>query len=197
MKLQHAIMIAAMLSAPFVAPACAQSQQELAQPSARKTAQPAAQAQMQVINGKRRYLAQRAESGGTGEGAWQLLKQPMDLPDLPRYTGAGTQFVEGLMYPNKPGGAAITMIYHAKEVPDVVRDWYGDALASYQWKVLPAGKGETITLPVGEGDTDACIRALQDAPAGRARRMVLSGWDIPPETPPENVIGLAQHVRTH
>lgn len=86
-------------------------------------------------------LAQRAESGGTGEATWRLLKQPMDLPDVPRYTGAGTEFAEGLMYPNKPGGAAVSMTYRIKETPDVVIHWYEDALKNYQWKTKTSGNG--------------------------------------------------------
>lgn len=109
--------------------------------------------------GRRLLIAQRAESGGTGEGAWRLLHQPMDLPDLPKYTGQA-QFVQGLMYPNKAGGAAITMSYRAKETPDVVLGWYSDALANYHWKIAPSksttmikavnGKNG-ITVNVGPG----------------------------------------------
>ena len=65
------------------------------------------------------------------------------------------------------------------------------------WIAGPAGKGEVITLPVGEAAPDTCIQSMQGAPAGHSRRLVLSAWDVPPETPPEDVIGLAQHVRTH
>ena len=65
------------------------------------------------------------------------------------------------------------------------------------WIAGPAGKGEVITLPLGEADTEACIQAMQGATAGRSRRMVLSGWDVPAETAPEDVIGLAQQLRTH
>ena len=87
-----------------------------------------------TAKGNRLLLAQRAERGGSGEAAWQLLKQPMSLPDLPMYTGR-SKFKDGLMYPNKPGGPAITLRYLAVEEPAVVLDWYDQALKNYQWKI--------------------------------------------------------------
>jgi len=77
-------------------------------------------------------IAQRADHGGVGDGAWQLLKKPMDLPDLPKY-GGQTQFVGGLMYPNKAGGPAITMRYLSKDAADVVSQWYEDSLKANSW----------------------------------------------------------------
>ncbi|MCA9800900.1 MAG: hypothetical protein KC777_02885 [Cyanobacteria bacterium HKST-UBA02] len=74
----------------------------------------------------------RADHGGVGDGAWQLLKKPMDLPDLPKY-GGQTQFVGGLMYPNKPGGPAITMRYLTTDAPAVVSQWYEDSLKANTW----------------------------------------------------------------
>lgn len=106
-----------------------------------RTAAVATETPAQATARRRWMLAQRAESGGTGEATWRLLKQPMDLPDVPRYTGAGTEFAEGLMYPNKPGGAAVSMTYRIKETPDVVIHWYEDALKNYQWKTKTSGNG--------------------------------------------------------
>ena len=83
-------------------------------------------------------LAQHSESGGTGEAAWQLLKQPLDLPDLPKY-GGHAEFIDGLMYPNKPGGPAVTLHYKVKEAPSEVLNWYADALKNYQW-ILDRGR---------------------------------------------------------
>src|SRR2546430_1648330 len=52
--------------------------------------------QKAALLAKRRkwMLAQRSESGGTGESAWHLMKKPYDLPNLPPYTGTGAQFME-------------------------------------------------------------------------------------------------------
>ena len=80
-------------------------------------------------------LAQRAMKGGTGDAAWVLVKQPMNLPDLPKYSGKAF-FEGGLMYPNKPGGSAISLRYKVKEAPDTVLEWYRDTLKSNQWQVM-------------------------------------------------------------
>lgn len=105
---------------------------------------------------KKWLLAQRAESGGTGEGAWQLIHRPMDLPNLPPYTGTGATFVEGLMYPNKPGGAAISLTYRAKETPDVVMAWYEEALTNYHWK-MGKTKADNGAVTAVNGDNGVSI----------------------------------------
>jgi hypothetical protein len=111
-----------------------------------------------ALAAKRRWLlAQRAESGGTGEASWRLLKAPMDLPDVPRYTGAGTEFSEGLLYPNKPGGAAVSMTYRAKEAPDVVLSWYEDALKNYQWKTKTKGTGANAVISGMHGNNGITV----------------------------------------
>ncbi|MCW5823034.1 MAG: hypothetical protein KIT34_09545 [Cyanobacteria bacterium TGS_CYA1] len=76
--------------------------------------------------------AQHADSGGKGEGFWQLLKAPMNVPEVPNYTGQ-TTFVGGLMYPNKKGGPTVSMHYRVRETPDQVIEWYEEALKAYKW----------------------------------------------------------------
>ncbi|MBX3072946.1 hypothetical protein KF913_03455 [Candidatus Obscuribacterales bacterium] len=161
-KIEVALLMAVCLAAPVVSPAMA-TETEASQ-QAKATSLSPAQAQAKAREDAKAYrerqrwmLAQRAESGGTGEAAWRLLKQPMDLPDLPRYTGAGTLFTEGLLYPNKPGGAAVTMTYRAKEAPDVVLGWYEDALKSYQWKVKTTGSGALSTITGQHGSNNVTV----------------------------------------
>ncbi|MDZ4832463.1 MAG: hypothetical protein SGJ27_01555 [Candidatus Melainabacteria bacterium] len=140
-KFQTAVLLVGLTPACFCLPGSAEQPRTNTQSKVRSTASDETQKftpqQQQALNAKRQkwLLAQRSESGGTGEGAWQLLHRPPDLPNLPSYTGTGAQFAEGLMYPNKPGGAAISVTYRAKESPDTVRGWYEDALANYHWKV--------------------------------------------------------------
>lgn len=100
-------------------------------------------------------LAQHADSGGTGEAAWQLMKRPMDLPDLPKYTGQA-EFVEGLMYPNKPGGPAIVMKFRAKEEPDSVLSWYSDSLKQFTWKLEGSHSGKNITSIKAQHGKNGC-----------------------------------------
>jgi hypothetical protein len=82
----------------------------------------------------RLLLAQASDRGGTGEGAWQVLREPVQLPDFPAYSGKAT-FNGGLMYPNKRGGPAIGLRYSAREDPESILGWYEDALKSYKWAV--------------------------------------------------------------
>lgn len=63
--------------------------------------------------------------------------------------------------------------------------------------IADAAGGDVITLPVGEQDAAACAQAWQAAAGSGARRMLLSGWDIPADTAPEDVIGLAQSIRNN
>ncbi len=161
-KIEVALVMAVCLAAPVVSPAVAadtKTGKHAKTPSVSpEEARAIAQEQARAAQLRQRWLlAQRAESGGSGEAAWRLLKQPMDLPDLPRYSGTGTLFTEGLLYPNKPGGAAVTMTYRAKEAPDVVLGWYEDALKSYQWKVKTTGSGALATVTGQHGSNNVTV----------------------------------------
>lgn len=57
--------------------------------------------------------------------------------------------------------------------------------------------GGVVAIPLGEANAAACAQAWRAAAAGGVRRMVLSNWDIPADTPPEDVIGLAQQIGTN
>lgn len=114
-------------------------------------------------------FAQRAEKGGTGTAAWQLIKQPMTLPDLPSYSGQAT-FLHGLMYPNKPGGPAINMMFKTKEAPGTVLGWYKDTLKGYNWTIKPdkndnavrATKGKNgVIINVGASKTPGFLGELK------------------------------------
>ena len=94
-------------------------------------------------------FAQRAESGGTGTAAWKLAKKPMNLPDLPSYSGKAT-FTNGLMYPNKPGGPAINLMYKAKEPPEQVMSWYQDTLKGNSWSVVPTKNPNSLRANKGK-----------------------------------------------
>lgn len=93
--------------------------------------------------------AQAAERGGTGTGTWYLVKTPMQLPDLPKYSGKAL-FSKGLMYPNKPGGSAINLMYKVKEPPSSVLQWYKDTLKAYSWKVVKTKNSNAVRATHGK-----------------------------------------------
>lgn len=61
----------------------------------------------------------------------------VDLPDVPRYSGAGAVFLDGLKYPNDNFGQDVTMTFGVMEQAVQVNDWYKAALQQYQWTVYP------------------------------------------------------------
>ncbi len=162
MKIQIAILLVGLLPSWVSSPALAETAKtntKAAKAAAATAEEKFTPAQLKALAEKRRkwMLAQRSEYGGSGEAAWQLMKQPLDLPNLPQYTGAGAVFVEGLMYPNKPGGAAFSMTFRAKEAPDVVLDWYQEALANYKWKITPTKKGSN-TIDALNGSNGVTVK---------------------------------------
>ncbi|MBX9692168.1 MAG: hypothetical protein K2Z81_07280 [Cyanobacteria bacterium] len=117
------------------------------------------------------YLSSAVERGGVGTGAWQLLRQPMNLPNLPAYSGKA-QFVKGLMYPNKPGGPAINLQYNVSEDPGTVISWYSDALDSYQWH---SKKNQNQTLiRATRGDNGVVVRVTPSNKKGFRSELQIS-----------------------
>ncbi len=105
--------------------------------------------------------AQHAESGGKGEGFWQLLKAPISVPEVPNYTGQ-TSFVGGLMYPNKKGGPTVSMHFRVRETPDQVIEWYEEALKAYKWvgrKAPVTNKGRSYEA--SKGNSSVTISASE------------------------------------
>jgi hypothetical protein len=57
----------------------------------------------------------------------------IDLPDLPKYSGAGAVFIDGFRYPNDTFGQGVMMTFGVMEQSTQVNDWYKAALQQYQW----------------------------------------------------------------
>jgi hypothetical protein len=77
------------------------------------------------------------------------LKEALDLPQLPAYSGK-SKFINGSVQPTEKGWIAYKMSYLTKENPDQVRDWYHNTFSMYQWKILHA-KEQTITANHRDG----------------------------------------------
>ena len=63
----------------------------------------------------------------------ERVAKPMDLPDMPAYTGKNTKFVTGTIFRQVKGGASLTEQFTVKEPPDQVLQWYKDTFAANKW----------------------------------------------------------------
>lgn len=93
----------------------------------------------------------------------------IDLPDVPRYSGAGAVFVSGLKYPNDQFGQDITMTFGVMEQAPQVNDWYKAALQQYQWTLYPtkgnsARDGYSIDAGKGKYNVGLIIKAVANQP---------------------------------
>jgi hypothetical protein len=62
------------------------------------------------------------------------LREPMELADLPKFSGHAV-FLGGHLR-TTGNGDAVLMSFKVKESPDQVRDWYSNVLHMGQWKVM-------------------------------------------------------------
>jgi hypothetical protein len=79
----------------------------------------------------------------------------VDLPDVPRYSGAGAIFLDGLKYPNDNFGQDVTMTFGVMEQAAQVNDWYKAALQQYQWTIYPVkpdpSARDSYSIDAGKG----------------------------------------------
>ena len=90
-------------------------------------------------------------------GRFVVLSSPMDLPDVPKYTGRAT-FVSGLKYPDNPHGPVVLLTYRMHEEGQEVLQWYSDSLKAYSWRVQDL-KPETRQVLASKGRTECTILA--------------------------------------
>ncbi|CAM6001765.1 unnamed protein product [Sphagnum balticum] len=87
--------------------------------------------------------------------AHEKLTAFIDLPDVPRYSGAGAIFIDGLKYPNDNFGQDITMTFGVMEQAQQVNDWYKAALQQYQWTIYPVKSDpsmrDSYSIDAGKG----------------------------------------------
>lgn len=61
------------------------------------------------------------------------LKDKVDLPDLPAYTGK-SRFTNGYVESDAKGGPRYSMIFTAAEPEGQILDWYENVFRMYKWK---------------------------------------------------------------
>ncbi|CAM6001763.1 unnamed protein product [Sphagnum balticum] len=101
--------------------------------------------------------------------ASERLKTFIDLPELPRYSGAGAIFMDGLKFPNDPLGQSVTMTFGVLEEAPQVNDWYKAALQQYQWtlspfKTDPARGGYLIDATKGKYNVSLMVQSVTRKP---------------------------------
>jgi len=90
-------------------------------------------------------------------GRCVVLSSPMELPEVPKYTGRAT-FVSGLQYPDNPHGPVVLLTYRVHEEAAEVLQWYSDSLKAYSWRVQDP-KPETHQVLASKGRTECTILA--------------------------------------
>lgn len=60
------------------------------------------------------------------------LKDKVDLPDLPSFTGKA-KFVTGTVEQGSKGGPRYSMVFEAEEPQNQVIDWYDNVFRMYKW----------------------------------------------------------------
>lgn len=70
-----------------------------------------------------------------GEFDKQALKQKIDIPGIPEYTGK-VEYLGGTVFPNSKGGPTYIMNFRCKENSAEVHAWYENSLKMYQWKII-------------------------------------------------------------
>ena len=63
------------------------------------------------------------------------LRDKVDLPDLPAYTGKA-RFVTGTVEQAAKGGPRYAMVFEAEEPQSQVIDWYDNVFRMYKWKSI-------------------------------------------------------------
>lgn len=91
-------------------------------------------------------------------GRFIVLTSPIELPEVPRYTGRAT-FVKGLKYPDNPTGPVVLLTYHVHEAAPEVLQWYSDSLKSYSWQVQQP-QPETHQVLASKGHTECTVQAI-------------------------------------
>lgn len=73
----------------------------------------------------------------------ERLKDKVDLPDLPAYTGRA-KFKGGFIEAAAKGGPRYEMTFEAQEPRSQVIDWYANVLRMYNWKTLNRSEGSIV-----------------------------------------------------
>jgi hypothetical protein len=73
------------------------------------------------------------------------------LPGLPQYTGT-YKILRSVVMPQSAGGATYGISFEARETPQMVYDWYADALRGEKWSVDTKGGSRRLNAASKKGN---------------------------------------------
>jgi len=85
------------------------------------------------------------------------LPRPINLPNLPSYTGA-QQYINGLVYPNAKDGPGYMMVFNCENTKVQIKDWWQNALKIHKWDVTFS---DSNTIKARDKDGSICIVTMQ------------------------------------
>jgi hypothetical protein len=95
------------------------------------------------------------------------LRDKVDLPDLPMYTGKA-KFVSGTVEQGAKGGPRYSMVFEAEEPQSQVIDWYDNVFRMYKWNGIQKSTS-SVSASHKEGhyasiSSDAIVRTNVSSP---------------------------------
>lgn len=85
------------------------------------------------------------------------LARPVELPNLPSYTGV-QYYINGLVYPNAKGGVGYMMVFNCENTKVQIKDWWQSALKAHKWDVTFS---DSNIIKARDKDGSTCIVTMQ------------------------------------
>lgn len=85
------------------------------------------------------------------------LPRPINLPNLPGYTGT-QYYINGLVYPNAKDGPGYMMVFNCENTKVQIKDWWQNALKMHKWNV---SYSDSNTIKARDQDGSTCIITMQ------------------------------------
>lgn len=86
-----------------------------------------------------------------------VLARPINLPNLPGYTGT-QYYINGLVYPNAKDGPGYMMVFNCENTKVQVKDWWQNALKMHKWDVTFS---DSNIIKARDKDGSTCIVTMQ------------------------------------
>ena len=145
------------------------------------------QSQAQQVDRRQMRPAQAPQAWGApkpnqaNNGTIVELKKPVDLPNLPTYTGH-SQFTNGIVQEHELG-TTWTQYFAVKEETKDVVDWYSQVLGMQQWQIQAQNStqdGSRQMMAKSKDGNTCTLNIRRNIPATKGNRTTLViGYFIP------------------